>query len=109
MNPPYIHFLLCDNDYGQVLQQMGDLIAKAFGSGPILVSEDRVKAVAIDLLVALSNLRSAGFGFANDGESTRKYLERSLQVQFSNQLLDFDHDGGSVSVSRRHLPYAWRF
>lgn len=109
MNPNFIVITLCDNDYGQQLEQAARLIADSFGTADILVSERRMKEVVVELIVALDNLSFAARGFETESRSVRRYLEASLHVSFARHAPTYDHDSGSVAIDRTRNNYIWRF
>lgn len=108
-NPNFIVLYLCDNDFGWELEEVAKLLQWTFGQEPILPDESRVKAVAIDLMLALHNLRDAANGRAekSDGQ-LRSYLTGQLGVAFAQHRPTVDHDGGSVCIDR-NLRGFWRF
>lgn len=107
MNPSFIQIHLCDNDYGQQLEQAAKLLQSTLADD-ILVSEARIKRVMVDLVVALSDLQSAARGFEFSGLQTSRYLDSVLHVSFSRHPPTRDHDGGSVAINR-HTGHVWRF
>lgn len=108
MSPNFIVIYLCDNDFGYELDRTARFIIEALSADPILVSEERVKEVVVDLMVAFSNLNSVSKGFAPTVSLTKDYLTKSLKVVFADHAPVEDHDGGSVAIDRNRT-YIWRF
>lgn len=108
MKPNYIVIWLCDNDYGQELDQTAKLISDQFYEPEILISERRMAEIAVDLIMALCNLRDGYRGFETASGLNRKHLEKKLKVTFQNHPPTEDHDSGSVAIDRTRN-YIWRF
>lgn len=104
----FIIIYLCDNDFGNQLEQTAKLLHEHFCDQELLCSELRVKDIAVDLIVALCNLSAAARGFAEDSDHLRLYLTKALDVVFTSQPPTEDHDGGSVAIDR-NTGYIWRF
>lgn len=108
VNPNFLVFSLCDNDYGNELEFAIRAIHEVLGPGEILVSEERVKSIAIDLMASMNDLRHAARGFSGTGQLLRNYLEKTLLVDFAMASPTDDHDSGSAAVDRC-TGYVWRY
>lgn len=109
MKPPFIIIRLCDNDFGQQLEQVAKLVHEAFFDQDIIISEEFVRLIVIDLVVALCCLSEAAKGGSlMPLNPVRAYLTARLRVEFADHAPTEDHDGGSVAIDR-NTNYIWRF
>lgn len=106
--PNFIILYLCNNDYGDSLERTAKILNEFLHQDQVLVSAERIKEIAVNLIAELNDLREASRGFSTHREHTRDYLRRDLEVVFSRLAPDQDHDGGSVAIDR-HRGVVWRF
>jgi hypothetical protein len=108
MKANFLCIELCDNDFGHELETAARLMREHLDREELPVGAARLKGVAVDLVVGLSNLREAARGWDATTPRTREYLERRLNVVLSNEAPTKDHDGGSVAWDRS-TNYIWRY
>lgn len=108
MDPPFIWFLLCDNDFGWELEIAAKHVHECFFNPQILCSERTIKDGVITLMLGLKSVMDASRGFSSPSLNRSRHLEERLTVKFSDSPPNLDHDGGSVAIDR-NTGYIWRF
>lgn len=102
--PRFVHVLLCDNDFGQVLESA---TRQVFESTKAACDAEVFKDCVVHLTSALDRLRDASHGRKCD-DASLTYLQNQVRVEYSNTAPNLDHDGGSVAVDVS-TGYVWRF
>lgn len=107
--PNFILIQLCDNDFGQQLEEASRRVfdhAKGFREFPNATwFSDRVVA----LVLALDYLRVGPIDPNRSWvQAVESYIKSTIQVTYERKLLNMDHDGGSVWIDT-HTERVWRF